>query len=224
MKSLLNAERDSLLLVDKPIGFSSFQIVRILKKRYEKVGHAGTLDPFASGLLIILLNRATKQFDNIQQRDKDYIGAMILGISTDTYDITGAQTGNSKIATIDMTLDELNRAAQQFVGEIEQTPPRYSALKRDGKKLYQLTRQNRSIDIASRKVLVKSFEIVDIDFPILTFRSTVGRGVYLRSLAHDFGNALGCGGTLVSLRRTRIGTYHVAQAEKIGAILTPESC
>jgi tRNA pseudouridine55 synthase len=217
-------ERDSLLLVDKPIGFSSFQIVRILKKRYEKVGHAGTLDPFASGLLIILLNRATKQFDNIQQRDKEYIGAMILGISTDTYDITGAQTGNSKIGSIDMTLDELNRAAQQFVGEIEQTPPRYSALKRDGKKLYQLTRQNRSIDIAPRKVLVKSFEIVDVDFPILTFRSTVGRGVYLRSLAHDFGNVLGCGGTLVSLRRTRIGAYHVAQAEKIGAILTPKSC
>jgi tRNA pseudouridine55 synthase len=215
---------NSLLLVDKPVGFSSFQIVRILKKRYKKVGHAGTLDPFASGLLIILLNRATKQFDNIQQEDKEYIGSMILGFSTDTYDITGTRARNSKIGSIGMTLDELNHTAQQFVGEIAQTPPRYSALKRDGKKLYQLTRQNQSIDIAPRRVSVKSLEIIDVDLPLVKFRSTVGKGVYLRSLAHDFGNMLGCGATLVSLRRTRIGAYHVAQAEKIGAILTSRSC
>ena len=215
---------NSLLLVDKPVGFSSFQVVRILKNRFKKVGHAGTLDPFASGLLIILLNRATKQFDNIQQQDKEYVGVIILGFSTDTYDITGTQEKKSRICSTGMTLDELNRTAQQFVGEIEQTPPRYSALKKNGKKLYQLTRQNRSIDIAPRKVTVKSFEIVDVDLPILKFRSTVGKGVYLRSLAHDFGNVLGCGATLVSLRRTRIGAYHVAQAEKIGAILIQKSC
>jgi tRNA pseudouridine55 synthase len=216
--------RDPLLLIDKPVGFSSFQIVRILKKRYKKVGHAGTLDPFASGLLIILINEATKQFENIQKWDKEYSGEISLGFSTDTHDITGTRDKQLNTDDIRTSLPELNRVAQGFVGEIEQTPPRFSALKQDGRRLYQMSRQNKQVKLKSRKVLVESFEIDDVDLPFVRFKSTVGKGVYIRSLAHDLGNALGCGATLLSLRRVRIGTYRVAEAMKLGDIIEPGQC
>lgn len=210
---------DQFLLIDKPVGFSSFQIVRMLQKRYKKVGHAGTLDPFASGLLILLVNRATKQFDNIQKKEKEYVGEILLGITTDTYDITGIETEPRRAVNENMGLSGLNLITEQFVGEIEQTPPRFSALKHHGKKLYQLSRKNQKVEIAARKVFVKSFCIVDVDIPILRFKAVVGKGVYIRSLAHDLGNALGCGATLLSLRRMRIGEYGIAEAKKIGVLL-----
>lgn len=209
----------TVLLVDKPVGFSSFQIVRLLQKKYSKVGHAGTLDPFASGLLILLINRATKQFDNIQTRDKEYTGEILLGTVTDTYDITGAETGTHEDINGDMTLSELNRIASRFVGEIEQIPPRFSALKYHGKKLYQLSRKNQKVEIKPRKVQVRSFRILDFDPPVLRFDTVVGKGAYIRSLAHDLGNAMGCGATLLSLRRTRIGEHNVAEAMKLGVLL-----
>jgi tRNA pseudouridine55 synthase len=214
---------DTVFLVDKPVGFSSFQIVRLLQKKYCKVGHAGTLDPFASGLLILLINRATKQFDTIQMREKEYTGEILLGMDTDTYDITGAETGTREEVNKEMTLSQLNQAASGFIGEVEQMPPRFSALKHHGKKLYQLSRQNQKVKITPRKVHIKSFRILDFDAPILRFETVVGKGVYIRSLAHDLGKTLGCGGTLLSLRRTRIGEYCVAEAKKIGTLL-PESC
>lgn len=215
---------NSLLLIDKPVGFSSFQIVRILKKRYKKVGHAGTLDPFASGLLIILLNKATKQFENIQQWDKEYTGEISLGFSTDTYDITGTREKPINTGDVRTTLPALKRIAQGFVGKIEQTPPRFSALKQDGRRLYQLSRQNKQVKMRARTVSIKSFEIDDVDLPLVKFKSTVGKGVYIRSLAHDLGNALGCGATLLSLRRVRIGTYRVSEAMKLGDIMEPTQC
>ncbi len=215
---------DSLLLIDKPVGFSSFQIVRILKDRYEKVGHAGTLDPFASGLLIILPNRATKQFEDIQRWDKEYTGELSLGYTTDTYDITGKREKESDSSDICMTLTELSHIAQTFVGEIRQTPPRFSALKRNGRRLYEMSRQNKPVEVEPRLVLVKSFEIVGVDLPLVRFKSSVGKGVYIRSLAHDFGNRLHCGATLVSLRRVRIGEYRVSEARKLGDIIKPMKC
>ena len=210
----------SVLLFDKPVGFSSFQIVRVLKKYYNKVGHAGTLDPFASGLLIILVGRATKQFENIQRMEKEYVGEIVLGITTDTYDITGMITEQHNFVKENFNLSTLNPIVERFVGEIEQTPPRYSALKHRGRKLYQMSRKNLPIEITPRRVFVKSFRITDIDLPILCFESTVGRGVYIRSLAHDLGKATGCGATLLSLRRTRIGEYDLTQAEKLGSFLS----
>lgn len=210
---------DTVLLVDKPVGFSSFQIVRLLQKKYSKVGHAGTLDPFASGLLILLTNRATKQFDNIQTRDKEYTGEILLGTVTDTYDITGTETETREAVNGDMTLSELNRIASRFVGEIEQTPPRFSALKHHGKKLYQLSRKKQKVEIKPRRVQIRSFRILDFDPPVLRFDTVVGKGAYIRSLAYDLGNAMGCGATLLSLRRTRIGEHNVAQAMKLGVLL-----
>lgn len=210
--------RTDILLIDKPVGFSSFQIVRILKKQYRKVGHAGTLDPFASGLLIILIGSATKQFSEMQALDKEYSGEMVLGLSTDTYDISGKRA--RQVYRVEhSTIDNLNDIAKKFIGEIEQIPPRFSALKVDGKKLYELSRQGTTVSPRSRTVIVKGLRITDVNGQIVGFHAVVGKGVYLRSLANDFGNALGCGATLVSLRRTKIGDYDVAEAKKIGEIL-----
>ncbi|UCG92433.1 MAG: tRNA pseudouridine(55) synthase TruB [candidate division WOR-3 bacterium] len=210
--------RDDILLIDKPVGFSSFQIVRILKKRYQKVGHAGTLDPFASGLLIILIGRATKQFTAMQTRDKEYSGEMVLGRSTDTYDISGTWKQES-CRVEDFTLDTLNEIGTRFTGEIEQIPPRFSALKVGGKKMYELSRKGTSVLARRRRVFVHSFTLTAINERMVRFNAVVGKGVYIRSLAHDFGISLHCGATLVSLRRTRIGEYDVSQAKKIGDLL-----
>jgi len=215
-------------LIDKPIGFSSFQIVRIFKKHYKKVGHAGTLDPIAGGLLIILIGEATHRFNEIQNYEKHYTGEMILGMVTDTYDISGriiekmstAQMCSIQENIVHLSIDELNKIANSFVGSIEQIPPRFSAIKQDGKKLYELSRKGQEVQPKKRKVLVKSFRIISIDYPIVRFDTGVGKGVYIRSLVHDFGKRLGCGATLLSLYRTRIGNYRVTDARKIGDIVS----
>lgn len=225
---------DKILLVDKPVGFSSFQIVRILKSYYRKVGHAGTLDPFATGLLIILIGKATKRCIEIQKNEKEYIGEIILGMVTDTYDISGRklkkiregqwifvsrENAGQNFSPAHLSLEELNRTANEFTGEIEQIPPKFSAIKQGGRKLYELSRKGISVQPQKRRVFIKSFQITEFDYPKLKFNAVVGKGVYLRSLAFDFGNKLGCGATLLSLRRTRIGKYEVASAKKMGDIL-----
>ncbi len=206
----------SILLVDKPVGFSSFQIVEILKKRYKKVGHTGTLDPSASGLLIILINQATKRFEEFQKYEKEYEGEFILGMTSETYDIASPpliKVENNKIG-----IEQLKKVSQEFVGEIQQIPPRFSALKYQGERLYKLVQKNVDITPAPRQVLVKSFEIIDGTNPIFRFQTAVGKGVYIRSLINDLGIRLGCGATLLSLRRLRIGDYHITQAKKIGEL------
>jgi tRNA pseudouridine55 synthase len=217
-------DQGSFLLVDKPVGFSSFQVVRLMQKMGAKVGHAGTLDPFASGLLILLFNRATRQFDAIQKLDKEYTGEMLLGITTDTYDITGFQCESGKDPTVDLGLKPLNHIAQRFTGDVQQVPPRFSALKRGGRRLYELSRQKRFVVIKPRRVSIKSFHIEQADPPLLTFRAVVGKGVYLRSLVHDFGALIGCGACLLTLRRTRIGMYKVSEASKLGMLIREMSC
>ena len=216
--------KNQFLLVDKPVGFSSFQVVRILQKSGKKVGHAGTLDPFASGLLILLFDRATKQFDSIQKLDKEYTGEILLGITTDTYDITGSLEVSAITSKTDLELNTLNRLARQFVGVVQQTPPRFSALKRGGRRLYELSRKNEFISVNPRRVFIKSFDIELADPPLLTFRAVVGKGVYIRSLVHDFGKAIGPGACLLTLRRTRIGEHDVSQACSLGTILQEMSC
>jgi tRNA pseudouridine55 synthase len=209
---------EDVFFIDKPAGFSSFQVVRILKRRYKKVGHAGTLDPFASGLLIILTGSATKQFSALQGYDKEYVGEIIFGFSTDTYDITG-KIQEYVSFTPHLSLESLNSTAQYFVGEIEQTPPGYSAIKQNGQKLYQLSRKGKHVEPKSRKVSVKTLLITRYRWPCATFRTIVGKGTYIRSLTHDIGVRLGCRATLMTLRRVRIGPYDVNAARKIGYLL-----
>ena len=208
-----------ILFVDKPVGFSSFQIVSIFKKKHKKVGHAGTLDPFASGLLIILIGDATKEFISYQECDKEYIGDILLGTETDTYDIAGSVLEQQKRMNLKWTMTELNQSAHAFIGEIEQTPPIFSALKQNGMKLYELSRQGHKVQPRKRRVVIQKFSITAVDYPILHFHTLVNTGVYIRSLAHAYGQTLGCGATLARLRRMRIGEHHVQKAKKIGEFL-----
>ncbi len=207
----------SVLLVDKPVGFSSFQIVNILKKKYKKVGHSGTLDPFASGLLIILINKATKMFNQFQKLEKAYEGEFVLGMVSETYDIAAPPLIKSEPENIG--INQLRKYSREFVGEIEQIPPRFSALKYQGQRLYKLSRKNIAFKPAPRRVLVKSFKIIDGVNPIFKFHTVVGKGVYIRSLINDFGARLGCGAVLLTLRRLRIGNYDVSRAKRLGELL-----
>ena len=203
---------DGILNLNKPRGPTSHDIVNRVRKLtgVRRVGHAGTLDPLATGVLLVCIGRATRVSEYLMGGQKMYRARVRLGITTDTYDITGLETEPRRAVNNDLDLAQLNLVTDQFVGEIEQAPPRFSALKRHGKKLYQLSRKNQKVEIAARKVFVKSFSIVDIDMPILRFRAVVGKGVYIRSLAYDLGNVLRCGATLLSLRRTRIGEYGIS--------------
>ncbi len=213
-------------LVDKPVGFSSYQIVRVFTSCYDKVGHAGTLDPCASGLLIVLIGKATKRSQEIQQCEKEYVGEILLGMITDTYDISGhvermgrKYTRQRACSPPPFSVDSLHDVAQTFVGTIEQEPPRYSALKHKGKKLYELSRQGVRIQPRKRKVFVRSFSVIEYQHPVVSFTTVVGKGVYVRSLAHDIGTNLGTGATLLSLRRTKIGDYSVDDADTLGSVL-----
>jgi len=210
------------MLVDKPVGFSSFQIVRILKRIYAKVGHTGTLDPFASGLLVILIGPATRRFNEFQSYEKEYHGEMVLGHVTDTYDITGRMLDHDARAN-GWTMDGLQKIAQEFVGHIEQVPPRFSALKHGGRKLYELSRAGKSVRPRKRNVYVKDFTVTMVTGRFVRFRTIVGKGTYIRSLAYDFGQRAGSGAVLLSLRRTRIEKYHVNTARSIGSLMNGET-
>jgi tRNA pseudouridine55 synthase len=214
----MNTLQSEIVLVDKPVGFSSFQIVRLLKRDHTKVGHAGTLDPFASGLLVILIGTATRRFSEFQRYEKEYHGEMVLGHVTDTYDITG-HTMEHDARTVKCTRAHLQRVARDFVGNIEQVPPRFSALKQGGRKLYELSRAGKTVQPSKRSVYIKEFTIMTVSGPYLGFRTIVGKGTYIRSLAHDFGRRAGYGATLLSLRRTRIDKFHVSTARSIGSLV-----
>ncbi len=216
----------NIVLVDKPVGFSSFQIVRVFRRYYSKVGHAGTLDPCASGLLIMLIGQATKRSAELQQYEKTYHGEMFLGMMTDTYDMSGrienctlAEVQEKECTPAPFSVTTLSAVAQSFVGNIQQEPPRYSALKRNGRKLYELSRRGVHVQPQKRSVFIRSFSITDYRYPVVSFEIVVGKGVYVRSLAHDFGQKLNCGATLLSLRRTKIGEYVVDDAADLGAAL-----
>ncbi|WP_425234756.1 tRNA pseudouridine(55) synthase TruB [Ulvibacterium sp.] len=207
-----------LLLIDKPLGWSSFQAVNKIKwairKKFGlkkiKVGHAGTLDPLATGLLLICTGKFTKKIETLQGQEKEYIGAITLGAITPSYDL---ETEIDKVFPIDHVSEEaIHLALNKFTGEIEQRPPVFSALKKDGKRLYEYARDGKEVKINKRKVVISEFEIRVIDLPILEFRVVCSKGTYIRSLAHDFGKALNSGGYLSSLRRTKIGDYNVNKA------------
>lgn len=211
------------LLIDKPLTWSSFQAVNkikyALKRKYQfsktfKIGHAGTLDPLATGLLIICTGKFTKKIPEIQGQTKEYTGTITVGATTPSYDL---ETEIDAIFPIDHITEDLIRAtAQTFEGEIMQKPPVFSAIKKDGKRLYEHARAGEEVEIEARKTTIYEFEITRIALPEIDFRVTCSKGTYIRSLAYDFGKALQSGGHLTVLRRTKIGDYSVEEA------LTPE--
>ncbi len=214
----------SVLLIDKPLGWTSFQVVNkirwLIKQQYGlkniKVGHAGTLDPLATGLLIICTGKETKNIDSYQAQHKEYTGTITLGATTPSYDLETAI--NATFPTDYLTESLLKETTQQFTGDILQKPPIYSAIKMDGKRLYELARAGETTEIKARTVNVSAFEITKIVKPHIDFRIACSKGTYIRSLAHDYGAALNNGGHLSALRRTKIGDYHVDDAWRMEAV------
>lgn len=211
-------EEGALFLVDKPLDWTSFDVVNKLRfalrkatgNKKIKVGHAGTLDPLATGLLLICCGKYTKQIDNLQAMTKEYTGTIKLGAVTPSFDAETEELNHQPFEHIQE--EEIKKAAEQFLGEIEQVPPIYSAIKVEGKALYELARKGQEVEIKSRKIQILEFEITSVNLPYVDFRVTCSKGTYIRSLANDLGQTLGCGGYLTALRRTKIGVYCIEDA------------
>jgi tRNA pseudouridine55 synthase len=208
-----------ILLIDKPLHFTSFQAVNKLKyalinkvglpKKF-KIGHAGTLDPLASGLLLVCTGKFTKRITELQGQAKEYTGTFYLGSTTPSYDLETEIDETFETSHIDEAL--IHETVKQFLGEIDQKPPIYSAIKKDGVRLYEHARAGETIEIATRKTSIHEFEITRIALPEIDFRVVCSKGTYIRSLAFDFGKAMNSGSHLTALRRTKIGDYDVLNA------------
>ncbi|NHN27006.1 tRNA pseudouridine(55) synthase TruB [Flavobacterium jejuense] len=207
------------LLIDKPLKWSSFQAVNklkyLLKNHYGlpkkfKIGHAGTLDPLATGLLIVCTGKFTKTITEIQAQEKEYTGTITVGATTPSYDLETEI--NATFPTSHLTNELILETTKQFLGEIDQKPPVFSAIKKDGKRLYEHARAGEEVEIKTRKTTIYEFEITRIALPEINFRIKCSKGTYIRSIAYDFGLALQSGGHLTALRRTKIGKYSVENA------------
>ena len=213
------------LLIDKPLTWTSFQVVNKLrweiKQRFNikkiKVGHAGTLDPLATGLLIICTGKQTKQIDTYQGQVKEYTGTFTVGGTTPSYDLETAVEETFPTAHISEEL--LLKTTEQFTGEIQQKPPIFSAIKKDGKRLYELARKGETTEIKERTVTVSKFEITKVNLPEVGFRIICSKGTYIRSIAFDYGKALNSGAHLSALRRTKIGNFCVDDALSVEAFI-----
>lgn len=218
MQTLADFQEGQVLLIDKPLNWTSFQVVNKLrwhirqtfKIKKIKVGHAGTLDPLATGLLLICTGKFTKKITEYQAQSKEYTGTITLGATTPSFDLETEINNTFSILHLNEKL--IKETTKQFIGEIEQKPPIFSAIKKDGKRLYELARKGKTTEIKSRKVTIQEFEITNIDLPNVNFRIVCSKGTYIRSIANDFGAALNCGGHLSQLRRTKIGDFTVDDA------------
>jgi tRNA pseudouridine55 synthase len=221
---LMEHPTDGIMLVDKTEGETSFDVVRRARGVFQtrKVGHAGTLDPFASGLLIILLGQGTKLSNFLMSQKKLYQGTLLLGVETDTLDVTGRTTETRPVHELER--DEVLEKCRSLVGEIEQSPPLYSALRWKGQRAYKLARKGVDFDLPKRKVTIESLDVVFMNLPYVTIRTRCSAGTYVRSLAADIGSSLGTGAHLVSLRRLASGRFLSDQAlasERLNRDLSP---
>ena len=207
-----------MLLINKPLEWTSFDVVNKLRYRLKikKIGHAGTLDPLATGLLIICTGKMTKEIEGFQAQEKEYVGKFVLGQTTPSHDLETEPREPRDIQLI--TEDQIRKATQQFIGLIQQTPPLYSAIKIDGKRAYEFARKGKEQELKSREVEIKEFEITNVEKPWVSFRVVCSKGTYIRSLARDFGNALGVGAYLAELCRTRIGNFKLENALTIDQV------
>ncbi|MBB5396257.1 tRNA pseudouridine(55) synthase TruB [Mucilaginibacter sp. AK015] len=206
-----------LLLINKPYKWTSFDVVGKLRNAFKplklKVGHAGTLDPLATGLLIVCTGKMTKQIDTFQAEEKEYTGTMVLGSTTPTYDLESEPEQGFEISHL--TDEQIRAACAQFVGDIQQYPPAHSAIKVDGERLYEKARRGEDVELKLRNVTITEFEITRIELPEVDFRVVCSKGTYIRSLVNDFGAALNNGAYLSRLRRTRSGNYRIEDAHEI---------
>jgi len=206
-----------LLLVNKPYRWTSFDVVGKIRNAFKplklKVGHAGTLDPLATGLLIICTGKMTKQIDSFQAQEKEYTGTFTLGATTPTYDLESEP--EQLFDTNHLTEDQLRAACAQFTGDIQQYPPAHSAIKIDGERLYEKARRGEEVELRLRNVTISEFELTRIELPEVDFRVVCSKGTYIRSLANDFGKAVDNGAYLSRLRRTRSGDFKIEDAHEV---------
>lgn len=207
-----------LLLINKPFRWTSFDVVNKLryKLKIKKIGHAGTLDPLATGLLIICTGKLTKKIDEYQAQEKEYTGHFVIGQTTPSYDLETEVSAPVDVSSI--SDEKILSAATKFVGTIQQIPPLHSAIKVDGKRAYTLARSGSDLELKPREVTVSVFEITSIQKPMINFRIVCSKGTYIRSLSRDFGNELGVGAHLASLCRTRIGNFKLTDAKSLEEI------
>jgi tRNA pseudouridine55 synthase len=212
-------EAGEILLLDKPLTWTSFDLVKKVRNslRIKKIGHAGTLDPLATGLLILCTGKFTKKIEEIQAQEKEYTGTITIGATTPSFDLETEVDSTCDIAHI--TEEELRQAAESFVGVIAQIPPIYSAVKVNGERAYTLARRGEEAEIKAKNIEIKSFEITRIELPEVDFKVVCSKGTYIRSLARDFGAKLGCGAHLSKLVRTRIGNYKLEDALSVEDIM-----
>lgn len=205
-------EDGQMLLIDKPLRWTSFDVIRKMRQliKIKKVGHAGTLDPLASGLLIVCTGKQTKKINEYMAKEKEYTGTITIGASTPTFDLESEPENITSFHHLDA--EQVINATRQFTGEIFQVPPIYSAIKQDGKRMYELARKGLEVKMEPRRVVINEFSITAMILPVISFRVVCSTGTYIRSLANDFGSALGCGGYLSSLCRTRIGEFMLSNA------------
>ena len=225
MKTVEDYKNGQLLLIDKPLEWTSFQVVNKLRwhirKTFQikkiKVGHAGTLDPLATGLLIICTGKKTQQIEQYQAQVKTYTGTLVLGSTTPSYDLETEI--DTTYPTTHITEDLIHQTTAKFTGTIEQYPPVFSALKKDGKRLYKFAREGKKVEISARKIVIDFFNITAINGLEVDFEIQCSKGTYIRSLAHDFGKALNSGAHLSVLRRTKIGDFSVDHAISVDAFI-----
>lgn len=219
-------EKGQVLLIDKPLHWTSFDVVRKVRNciQIKKVGHAGTLDPLATGLLILCTGKFTKKINEFMAQEKEYTGSFTVGFTTPTFDLESDPENEMDIAHLSDR--DILQATDQFKGVIDQFPPMYSAIKKNGTRLYELARRGDHVELEARKVTITSFEITAIDLPVIYFKIVCSTGTYIRSIANDFGKILGCGAYLSGLRRTAIGDQRVENAitmDKLIQLLSSES-
>lgn len=208
------------ILIDKPLNWTSFDVVKKVRglTKISKVGHAGTLDPLATGLLIVCTGKYTKKINEYMAAEKEYTGSFTLGYTTPTYDLESEPVVHAPIDQL--TESMIHEATKKFQGTIMQVPPIYSAIKKQGTAAYVLARRGQDVQMEPRPITISAFEITAIDLPVVQFRVVCSTGTYIRSLAFDFGNELGCGAYLSALRRTRIGDFMASDAESIDSLST----
>lgn len=208
---------NGIIVIHKEIGFTSHDVVAKMRGicGQKKIGHTGTLDPAATGVLPVCLGSATKLCDMLTDKDKEYVAELLLGVETDTQDTTGEILSQR---SVDVSEEEVRLAAESFIGAYNQVPPMYSALKVNGKKLYELAREGKEVERAARPVEIHELEILEMNLPVVKMRVACSKGTYIRTLCADIGEKLGCGGTMQSLKRTRVGSFTLNDALTLGEL------
>lgn len=209
-----NYQEGAVLLINKPLTWTSFDVVRKIRNTTKaKIGHAGTLDPLATGLLICCTGKMTKKINEYQAQEKEYTGTFTLGATTPTFDLESEPENHQPVPALDKAA--LQAYADRFTGELQQLPPIHSAIKQNGKPIYHLARKGVEVKVEPRNIKIFAFEITAVELPVVHFRVQCSTGTYIRSLANDFGAAIGCGGHLSSLCRTRIGDFRLEDAVEV---------